>query len=159
MRMIHEDVGLELVTIKVRSVQKTRGEEEQVIELITEAQQETKDGLVYLAYEESDLSGIEGAKTMLEIGWDFVRMRRNFHGVTEMRFELGKRSISEYHTPYGKFKLESLTKALKVVLEPRVVIDVQYDISLQSMFESTNDLHIEVFPVDQTAKEAFRDDI
>jgi len=132
------------VTLRVKSIQKTKGEEEQVIDLVTEAKMVTEDGLIYLSYEESDLSGIEGAKTQLEIGDDFMRMQRAYHGVTEMFFELNKRSISEYHTPYGKFKLESMTRSLAICLEPVLRVDIEYDISLQSMFESTNSLQIEV---------------
>jgi uncharacterized beta-barrel protein YwiB (DUF1934 family) len=132
------------VTIRVKSVQKTKGEEEQVIELVTEAQMTTRDGSVFLTYEESELSGIDGAKTQLQIGDDFVRMRRAYHGVTEMFFEINKRSTSEYHTPYGKFKLEAMTRSLAICLRPVLRIDIEYDISLQSMFESTNRLQIEV---------------
>ncbi len=136
------------VTIKVRSIQKTKGEEEQIIELITEGQIEYKNDRVFLSYEESDLSGIEGAKTQLQVGDDFVRMRRVYHGVTEMNFELNRRNTSEYHTPYGKFKLESMTRSLAICLSPKLRVDIEYDVSLQSMFESTNILHIEVIGSD-----------
>lgn len=132
------------VTLKIKSIQKTKGEEEQVIELLTEAEFYQKENMLFLRYEESELSGIDGAMTQLEIQDHLVKMRRVHSGVTEMLFEENKRSISEYHTPYGKFKLESLTRQLKVTYSPHLIVEIEYDISLQSTFESTNLLYIEV---------------
>ena len=83
------------------------------IEFVTEGHYTRKeDGSILLSYEETELSGMEGCTTHLEVAGNRVRMSRSGEPVpvdTIMEFEKGKRYNGLYETAYGAIDMEILT--------------------------------------------------
>lgn len=91
------------------------GVEENQVELVTEGKLYKKGDVIYLTYDESEFSGMEGCKTRLVLEGDSVRMTRKGTEVgidTEIRFKKGMRHSGYYDTPYGPIEMEVLTNDL-----------------------------------------------
>lgn len=118
------------------------------IEMITEGKLYEKDNALFLEYDESEMSGLEGCSTTLVFKGDTVSMRRkgDVSSIEEIIFEKGKRFSSQYETPFGLFALEVLTNGIKKELneEGYGKVDIDYHISLDGFIDGRNELKIEV---------------
>lgn len=138
------------ITLKIKgSYVYDEAHEEDQIELITEGKMYVKGDVIYLTYDESQLSGMDGCKTRLKLNGDSVSMTRKGSAVgidTELRFEKGKRFSGYYDTPYGPMEMEVLTNELlsTVSAEGSGEITIDYNISLKGIAENRNLLAIEV---------------
>lgn len=138
------------ITLKIKgSYVYDEAHEEDQIELITEGKMYVKGDVIYLTYDESQLSGMDGCKTRLKLDGDSVSMTRKGSAVgvdTELRFEKGKRFSGYYDTPYGPMEMEVLTNELlsTVSAEGSGEITIDYNISLKGIAENRNLLAIEV---------------
>ena len=123
--------------------------EEDQLELITEGKMYRRGGQIFLTYDESEFTGLEGCRTRLTLEDGVVRMTRSGSAVgidTEIRFEKGKRYDGLYDTPYGPIQMEVLTNELKNTVGPdgNGVVDIDYSISLKGLSEGRSRLNIEV---------------
>lgn len=134
------------VMLKIKGIQEPVGGEADSIELITEGKIYEKENCKFLMYDESQLSGMAGCKTVLKIFEDTVEMEREGNSMSKLVFKLGERHISKYTTPYGNFRMEILTKKLDVDMEAdkKGKISLEYLISLQGLTEGRNKLDIEI---------------
>ena len=134
------------VILKIKGTQMPSGEEEDVIELITEGKVYNKDNAKYLVYEESELSGMEGCTTTLKITDEKMEMKRFGRASSQLIFEKGKRHVTNYNTPYGNFRMEILTKKLDLLIDDneKGTISLEYRMSLQGLSEGSNKLDIEI---------------
>lgn len=134
------------VILKIKGSQMPAGEEEDVIELMTEGKVYEKESATYLVYEESELSGMEGCTTTLKLMGDKIIMKRFGNATSQLVFEKGKRHVSNYSTPYGNFRMEILTKELEYSIDENYkgTISLEYRMSLQGLSEGTNRLSIEI---------------
>ncbi len=135
------------VHLRVINRQTQTGEEPQELELITEARYAYKNGHHYLIYDESVLSGVDAARTSLKIGPEQVVIRRYGNQASLLQFEVGKRFITQYPTPYGPLKLELTTQKLtaEIAEGPRGTVSIKYTLMMQSSIESRNEIAIEIF--------------
>lgn len=131
--------------------EKGQDEEEDVLEFMTEGQLCEKGDSLYLLYEESEFSGMEGCTTSLKITGDKVRMKRYGHSLpidTVIEFEEGKRFEGYYDTPYGAIEMEVLTNTIENSIssseDKKGVLAIDYHISLRGMSEGRSKLNIEV---------------
>ncbi|MEG0391247.1 MAG: DUF1934 domain-containing protein [Anaerovoracaceae bacterium] len=123
--------------------------EEEEMQLMTEGTLEHKDGVIYLNYDESELSGLEGFETTLTLTEDSVRLVRESQvgGVdTEIYFKKGERHFDSYATPYGPIELEILTNELEntVTEEGKGEVNIDYNLCLRGLMEGRSKLSIEV---------------
>lgn len=137
------------ITLKITGKQIYENHEEDQMEFVTEGQLYQKNGAVYVIYDESELSGMEGCKTTLKFTGDTLKMKRiGKAGVgTEMYFEENKRFTSTYSTPYGPMDIEILTRSVLNQFDMETLsgrVAVCYDVSLQGMAEGKNKLEINV---------------
>ena len=137
------------ITLKITGKQIYETHEEDQMEFVTEGQLYQRNGAIYILYDESTLSGLEGCKTTLKLAGDTLRMKRIGQGGagTEMYFEENKRFSSTYSTPYGPMELELLTRSVVNDFDMETLsgsIAVCYDVSLQGMAEGKNKLEINV---------------
>jgi len=134
------------VMLKIKGTQAPVGGDVDSIELITEGKIYQKEDCKYLMYDETQLSGMEGCKTVLKIYEDTVEMEREGNAMSKLIFQMGKRHVSKYTTPYGDFRMEILTKKLDVDIdiEKKGKISLEYLISLQGLTEGKNKLDIEI---------------
>lgn len=125
------------------------GVEENQVELVTEGKLYKRGKVIYLTYDESEFSGMEGCKTRLILDGESVCMTRKGTDVsinTEIRFQKGKRHSGYYDTPYGPIEMEVLTNDLSnsVCDEEGGSIEIDYHISLKGLSEGRSRLNIQV---------------
>ena len=135
------------VTIKIVGKHVHDNVDEEQMELITEAQLYERNGVLYLIYEESEFTGMQGVKTRLRLAPDSLKLSRskdNGAG-SEMRLEKGKRFEKRYHTPMGPVDIEILTNEFEnsMTAEGTGKVSVDYSISLKGLTEGRSKLDIE----------------
>ncbi|MDR1797683.1 MAG: DUF1934 domain-containing protein [Clostridiales Family XIII bacterium] len=120
------------------------------MEFITEGRFVRKGEALYLIYEESELSGIEGCTTSLKIADGKVRMRRYGEDIgfdTAIEFEKGKKWGGYYETPFGPVPMEVLTNEIENKLDPEAgtgSVGIDCSVSLKGLTESRNILRFEI---------------
>ena len=125
-------------------------EEEQQLEFVTEGKYYEKGGSVYLLYDESEFSGMEGCTTSLKITGENITMKRFGESIgldTEIEFEKGKRFKGYYDTPFGSVEMEVLTNDVVnniVKTEGKGNLNIDYNISLRGLSEGRSILDIEI---------------
>jgi len=138
------------IMLKIVGKQMLNKTEEDQMELVTEGKYYEKGDSVYLQYNESELSGMEGCTTSLKITGDKIKMRRFGEPIsidTEIEFEKGKRFRGFYDTPYGAVAMEVLTNSVENNIEKGTVtgnLMIDYHISLRGLTEGRNNLNIQI---------------
>lgn len=137
------------ITLKITGKQCYEGREEDQLEFVTDGKLYEKNGSIFVIYEESEVSGMEGCKTAVKVDGDTVKLKRigalGFN--TELYFEKGKRFSSVYQTPYGPMDIEVLTNWVKnnIDLEKMMgKVDIEYDVSLSGYAEGKNRITIDL---------------
>jgi uncharacterized beta-barrel protein YwiB (DUF1934 family) len=121
----------------------------EAMEFITEGRFYKKGNSVYLIYDESEFSGMEGCTTSLKITGDKIRMKRYGEDVgfeTAIEFEKGKRFNGFYDTPFGSVEMEVLTNAIDNHIREsgEGSLNIDYHVSLKGLTESRSNLSIEI---------------
>lgn len=138
------------IMLKIIGKQITTDSEEEQLEFVTEGKYYVKDDSVYLLYNESEFSGMEGCTTSLKITGDKIKMKRYGESIaldTEIEFEKGKRFKGYYDTPYGSVEMEVLTNDVVNRIEKtegRGTLNIDYHISLRGLSEGRSILDIEI---------------
>lgn len=134
------------VTLKIRGKQTNNEGEQNTIELITEGKFYEKNGIYYLIYNESEISGMEGATTTLKVEKERVSMKRFGNGSSRLIFEKGKKHKTEYQTLYGEMEMEVTTKKLDVNINNtgKGSINLLYNLNISNQIQSKNELMIEI---------------
>ena len=137
------------ITLKITGKQQYNGMEEDQMEFVTDGKLYVRNGIVYIMYDETEVSGLAGCKTTIRLADSSVKMRRTgeqgLH--TELYFETGRRFSSRYETPYGPMGVEVLTDYVKNEFDMERgegSIDVQYQISMEGLAEGRNRITIKV---------------
>ena len=108
----------EPVVISVEGTQKFIGEDLQKISIVTDGTMERVGDTVYLSYEESELSGMEGTTTTFEVRRDHVSLIRSGTVQSRMEFEKGVRDISLYDVGFGAMTIGVKARRIKNELGP-----------------------------------------
>jgi uncharacterized beta-barrel protein YwiB (DUF1934 family) len=141
------------ILLKIIGSQIAPGEESASVpagmEFITEGRFYRKGDSVYLVYDESEFSGMEGCTTSLKITGDKIRMKRYGEDVgieTAINFEKGKRFNGYYETPFGSVEMEVLTNAVRNKIDENGAgsVDIDYNVSFKGLAESRSMLSIEI---------------
>jgi uncharacterized beta-barrel protein YwiB (DUF1934 family) len=122
--------------------------EENRIELVTTARYWQKNGVEYIIYHESAVSGLENTTTALKIYPEEVALIRMGGIEQKQEFKVGQRSSSTYITPYGVMKMGIVTNKLDISFNEAQgtvgTIDIQYDLEIDGQWQSANSLSITV---------------
>ncbi len=134
------------VMLKIEGTQQSFDGEANSIELVTEGKLYQKENALYLVYQESEISGMEGCTTTLKVVKDKISMRRFGTAHSEIVFEKGKRFSTRYQTPYGDFDMEIITMEMESSISDlnKGDINIEYNVSLRGMMESQNTLNIRI---------------
>ncbi len=134
------------IVIRINSDIRVVGEEPQLMEMTMPAKFYKRGGSLYIAYDETELSGMEGDKTVLKIGAEKVSMIRYGNNPSEMVFVEGERYETDYTTPYGVFKMENTTQtiSINVTEEGTGSLEILYTLEVSGISESENQLKIEI---------------
>lgn len=120
-----------------------RNGDKEVIEYTTAGDYYIKNGAHYLIYEETELTGMEGVKTMVKIHDDSVLIKRYSEGASDLVVTLGKMEESFYRTPYGIFDMITFGRKLSVQAdEDGGRIHFTYDLTIKDLSESYNEMTI-----------------
>ena len=143
-----KDITLKIIGNQLHGLERGPNDEE-TVEFITEGRFMKKGNAMYLIYDESELSGIEGCTTSLKISEGKVNMRRYGTDIgfeSAIEFEEGKRWGGYYDTPYGPIQMEVLTNEIENTLdgEGSGSLWIDCSISLKGMKDGRSRLHFEI---------------
>ena len=132
--------------ISIKGMQAYDAEEDNTdISLTTEGDYKLADGVYFIDYEESEITGLEGTKTSIEIGSDYVSLLRNGAVNSQMLFMKDRKTSSYYNTPYGDFMIGIFTDNLDIDVSPDGGrINVDYYLDINNAKTSKNNFEIEI---------------
>lgn len=133
------------VIISVEGTQRFVGEEKQTICIVTDGTMKTDGDTVFLSYEESEISGMEGTVTTFEVRKDHVVLRRTGAVQSKMVFEKGKKDISLYNVGFGATTIGVQARRLKNELGPDGGrLEISYGIEIGDQIRGLNSFIIDV---------------
>ena len=134
------------VIISIRGIQAGEGQKEDVIELVTEGRLEDEgDGQFTLSYQESEVTGMDGTLTTFQIEPERVTLLRLGQFNSEMVFELGRRHLSMYDTPYGALAMGVNTRELSCGMDRQGgTLHIVYDLEVDHALAGRNTFDIQV---------------
>ena len=133
------------VVISIKGMQKYEDAEPDTIELVTEGRL-TRDGSGYtLTYQESELTGLEGTLTTIQVDGEQVTLMRVGEFTSQMVFQEGRRHLSMYNTPYGAMAIGVNTRHLLADLTDQGGdIEIDYAIEVDHALAGRNVFQIKV---------------
>lgn len=138
---------MDKIMIDIKSTIKQIDGDVQTIEMVTEGEMYEKNGSVFLIYHESEVSGMEGSKTMLKLSGDTITMTRFGSTNSRIVFNEEQKMSSMYKTPYGDFEMNVNTDKLTHDINMETLsgyISIKYVIVLEQLSSSENDLEIRI---------------
>ena len=140
------------VMISVKGIQQFDAADKDSIELVTRGSLARDGGMLTLQYEESELTGLEGTMTTIQVEPERVTMLRTGQVNTQMVFQEGRRHLSMYNTPYGAMTIGVNTRHLFTELgEDGGEIEIDYNIEIDHTVTGRNVFHINVKKVPEGA--------
>ena len=133
------------VVISIKGIQKYEGALPDVVELVT-AGRLVREGSSYtLSYQESELTGLEGTLTTIQVEGEQVTLMRVGEFNSQLVFQVGRRHLSVYNTPYGAMSVGVNTRHLLAELSDRGGdIEVDYFIEIDHALAGRNVFRISV---------------
>lgn len=128
-------------------------DEDNTVELITEAEYTDDGKRIEIRYEETVLTGMEGAVTCISFDKKspgIISMMRGGTVYTVMIFEEGKRHICAYETNIMPFELCILTKKVSNALEAEAgkYLGIDYLIEIRGAKTERTIFHMDVSPIE-----------
>lgn len=115
--------------IYVKSVQDNNRDE--MIEVVTPGDFYNDKSSYFVEYNETEISGMEGTKTIFEIDPEKFTLIRNGTTATKMEFKDNSENYVMYNTPYGMIEMKIKTKELSIsVNDEGGNININYDMLL-----------------------------
>ncbi len=136
---------VESVVISVEGTQRMVGEEKQTVQIVTDGTMKREGDMVYLSYEESEMTGMEGTTTTFAVGSDQVVLTRTGAVQAQMIFEKGKRNVSLYDMGFGALTIGVKARRLKNELGPEGGrLEISYGIEIEDQVQGLNSFVIDV---------------
>lgn len=133
--------------LNVKGVQQYHDQEADVIELTTEASLTGENGVLFLRYAESDLTGLKGTDTVFELHRNMVVLRRTGAVTSEMIFIPGEVHQSLYNTEEGALLITVRTTAVEDEMTlAGGSLHVSYDITIEGLGMGRIDYWLSVRP-------------
>ena len=108
------------VIISIQGKQSFPQSEPEIIELVTEGKLEDRgEAGILLSYQESEVTGLEGTLTTIQVEPRRVTLMRTGTVNSQMVFEEGRRHQSLYNTPYGTLEIGLHTRKIRASLDHR----------------------------------------
>lgn len=133
------------VMLFIRGRQSYEGQEPDSIELVTEGTMEFRDGGWDIAYEESELTGLEGVTTVFRVEPGKVTLTRSGRLHSSMVFQQGLVHESLYQMEFGVLMLSVCAKQVYFDIVPDGgVIDLVYSIDIENSAAGEIDYHLDI---------------
>lgn len=128
------------VILSIRGQQTSDNNNPDVIELVTEGTLIGHEGGKYtVCYQESELTGLEGTQTTIQVEGNSVSILREGQVNSQMVFEEGRRHLTMYNTPYGALTMGVNTRKMKVALdETGGEIEIDYALEIDHAVAGEN---------------------
>jgi uncharacterized beta-barrel protein YwiB (DUF1934 family) len=134
-----------LVMLSVRGAQRYVGQEPDVIELVTPGTLEEIDGGWEIAYEESDLTGMDGVTTVFRVEKEKVTLTRFGKLVSEMIFREGVAHESLYKMEFGALLISvCATKIQWDISSQGCTVDLNYNIEIEQSAAGVVEYHLDI---------------
>lgn len=136
------------VMLKIRGEQRYEGQEPEVVELTTEGVlTQTAEGWS-ISYEETDLTGLQGATTTFTVKPGHVTLTRTGTVQSSMVFQEGVRHESLYQLDVGALMVCVCARRIQTELSMEGgYLDVYYTIQIEQAMAGVVRYHIDVTPV------------
>ena len=135
----------ESVIISVEGTQRFVGEESQTVQVVTEGIMKREGDTVYLSYEESEVTGMEGTTTTFTVQGERVELTRSGTVQSRMVFEKGKKDVSLYDVGFGALTIGVKARRLKNELGPMGGrLEISYGIEIEEQTKGLNSFIIDV---------------
>ena len=135
------------VMLSIRGEQYFDDVDPDATELMTEGTLTLREGNLYLAYQESELTGMEGTTTTFAVEGPRVTLMRTGSVNSQMVFEEGKQHTSLYETPFGELTVDIHTSKLIHNLSERGgLMEIKYSIAVEHTVTGRNCFKIRVRP-------------
>ena len=122
-----------------------KASENDIIEVQTPGEYFKKDNKYYAEYEETEISGMKGTTTILEINPEKVVLMREGTTTANMEFEKNNKYTTLYNTPYGVLELVISTRNIKVDIDDNGGdIYIDYDMSVAGQASHNTELSINI---------------
>jgi uncharacterized beta-barrel protein YwiB (DUF1934 family) len=119
--------------------------DQDTIELVTRGRFRKNGDKFQITYDETEMTGMEGTKTTLEIGGNVVKLMRTGHNNSQMVFEKGQSHLGYYETPYGAFTVGVFSTQMNVNLDENGgEVKIDYALSIDNKFTSVNDFSLRI---------------
>ena len=133
------------VMLSIRGRQSYEGQEPDSIELVTEGTMEFRDGGWDIAYEESELTGLEGVTTVFRVEPGKVTLTRSGRLHSSMVFQQGLVHESLYQMEFGVLMLSVCARQVYFDIVPDGgVIDLVYSIDIENTAAGEIDYHLDI---------------
>ena len=133
------------VTITILGFQDYEGSDNDQISLITSGTLSWDMGGLHLRYEETEVTGMEGTVTTIDVQGERVTLMRTGSVCSQMVFEQGRRHHSLYGTPYGTMEIVISTARLLSTLTDRGGrLEIDYSIEIDHNLIGRNSFRISV---------------
>ena len=136
---------IQKVMLSIRGRQSYMGQEPDTIELVTEGRMEFRDGGWDISYEESELTGLEGAATIFRVEPDQITLTRTGSLHSQMVFRQGVAHDSLYRMEFGALMIRVCATNLFYDITPDGgVIDLIYNIEIENAQAGVIDYHLDI---------------
>lgn len=133
------------VLITIHSIQNIDGRDCDSPELITQGTYDYAPDGVKLSYMESELTGLGGTRTDLQIKPEEVILSRRGSVNAQMVFRRGEKQRFRYQTDFGALNLGVSTKRLETTLDEHGGdVEIEYDLNFNQSYLSRNRFLINV---------------
>lgn len=120
-------------------------DKDDVIEVVTPGEFYKENNKYYAIYDETEISGMEGTKTTLEISENKVALIREGSTNARMDFEEENQCVTLYNTPYGVLELKINTNKIDIdVNDDGGAVFINYDMNISGQGSQTTELNIKI---------------
>lgn len=131
--------------LHIRGTQRYQGQDPDVIELTTEGTLELQNATWEIAYEESDLTGLEGVTTCFRVAPRGIILQRTGRLNSRMIFKVGQRHESLYQMDFGTLMIAvKATKIAHEITERGGTVDLCYNIEIEESTAGTVEYHLDI---------------
>ncbi len=133
------------VVISIKGMQQYEDADPDTIELVTAGRLQKEGESYTLSYQESEVTGLEGTLTTIQVEGEQVTLMRMGEFNAQMVFQEGRRHLSMYNTPYGAMAIGVNTRRLLADLNDQGGdIEIDYAIEIDHAIAGRNIFQIKV---------------
>lgn len=130
--------------LTIDGTQRFYGEEPETTKLVTDGTLRTEDGVLFLSYAESELTGMRGTQTTFRIEKDRVTLTRTGTVEAVMTFAVGQEDRSLYDIGFGALMITIRTERIDCEMDENGgFLEVAYAISIEDSAAGAIEYRIE----------------